>query len=801
MTTLADLISQVVNAPPTPRQSLGPVLPQRPQYQSDIGALLRDPRTRPSLADMAQFTAAQRQALLARGSEARGSEALNGNAQDQMAGAFAPQPRASFDNGRYPGADALEATGLPQLRRGIQHETNSVMAGRDYERSANEASAATPELAMGGLGLLGMLGGGEGMRAPRELPRMQAEAPQGYVSLYHGTPEQFPASQIRPSENGLSGPGIYTSISRDDALSYGNNIYRHDAPVDRFIDVSEFNRRNALNRNGAQTAQELANEGYLGTRDGNTHTLWQNPATLSADAGSQAGAAANALGAGGSAGRVNPRARLLDSAVGEPVTPLPVNATPFPDFGSVPPVRVYRGGDLSGQFWTGELPTARAHSRVLADGEPVLHESTLDPTGFGSAEMTPEMLADYRRYGAARSVDPFVMEQLRRAESENLPGIVLDNVPDMPTFAPERQYIVRDTSRLSGTAPYNSEPATRLSVNPTRELGRAADGSVLPVRPPQPFRQSMVGGSADLREAAQAAPSVGARGARQFEAAQSPDGFRAYNFTSAETPYQVIMEPHDGGNRIAVGFMRTDQQGSYRGWQASGDRSPFQAAAVYRNVVDAARQDALTHGAGEYTFSGYTNAQRSLYSTPAALRALEPPPGYRLLTDGTPRWERISSAPNAPEAGQAGGRWARATNAQGQIDVSQFMPVRDLPAASSRAPQVGVETVRLSDLNATHGHLGASSEPPATYLKAHDNGADLPEVYRAPDGQMYLIDGHHRALALMDRGDTTMRARITGTPASAPDGSASGADIPRRSNAQDGRQQPRTRGAFFRGTH
>jgi hypothetical protein len=37
---------------------------------------------------------------------------------------------------------------------------------------------------------------------------------------------------------------------------------------------------------------------------------------------------------------------------------------------------------------------------------------------------------------------------------------------------------------------------------PPRQLGTASDGSVMPVREPQPFRQSMVGGSDDLAEAA-----------------------------------------------------------------------------------------------------------------------------------------------------------------------------------------------------------------------------------------------------------------------------------------------------------
>ncbi len=50
------------------------------------------------------------------------------------------------------------------------------------------------------------------------------------------------------------------------------------------------------------------------------------------------------------------------------------------------------------------------------------------------------------------------------------------------------------------------EPAAPLPVNPTRELGYASDGSVLPVAPAQPFRNSLRSGSADLAEAAASGP-------------------------------------------------------------------------------------------------------------------------------------------------------------------------------------------------------------------------------------------------------------------------------------------------------
>jgi hypothetical protein len=51
-------------------------------------------------------------------------------------------------------------------------------------------------------------------------------------------------------------------------------------------------------------------------------------------------------------------------------------------------------------------------------------------------------------------------------------------------------------------APMPEAPPSGALRPPPRQLGTASDGSVMPVREPQPFRQSMVGGSDDLAEAA-----------------------------------------------------------------------------------------------------------------------------------------------------------------------------------------------------------------------------------------------------------------------------------------------------------
>ena len=61
--------------------------------------------------------------------------------------------------------------------------------------------------------------------------------------------------------------------------------------------------------------------------------------------------------------------------------------------------------------------------------------------------------------------------------------------------------------RIPRTLPQIAEEA-RLPNAPARLPGRATDGSVLPIRPPEPIRQSMVGGSDDLAEAARMQPAT-----------------------------------------------------------------------------------------------------------------------------------------------------------------------------------------------------------------------------------------------------------------------------------------------------
>lgn len=116
---------------------------------------------------------------------------------------------------------------------------------------------------------------------------------------------------------------------------------------------------------------------------------------------------------------------------------------------SDPLVTVYRGGG-DGQFWTPNAETAAGYGPV--------RRGMLDTNGFGSAEYTAEMANQSDDFGA------FIQNQMARAESENLPGVTLDGIPDLPNWDIQRQYIVRDPSRLRDIAEHGpaSEAAPSL---------------------------------------------------------------------------------------------------------------------------------------------------------------------------------------------------------------------------------------------------------------------------------------------------------------------------------------------------
>lgn len=132
---------------------------------------------------------------------------------------------------------------------------------------------------------------------------------------------------------------------------------------------------------------------------------------------------------------------------------------------SDPLVTVYRGGG-DGQFWTPNAETAAGYGPV--------RRGMLDTNGFGSAEYTAEMANQSDDFGA------FIQNQMARAESENLPGVTLDGIPDLPNWDIQRQYIVRDPSRLRDIAEHGpaseAAPSLRDALSKINASRTAPDG-------------------------------------------------------------------------------------------------------------------------------------------------------------------------------------------------------------------------------------------------------------------------------------------------------------------------------------
>ena len=95
--------------------------------------------------------------------------------------------------------------------------------------------------------------------------------------------------------------------------------------------------------------------------------------------------------------------------------------------------------------------------------------------------------------------------------------------------------------------------------------------------------------------------------------------------------------------------------------------------------------------------------------------------------------------------------------------MDHYMPVehrslRDLDAMNA-GRELGEEALDLSAIKATQSLLRSPS--PSGPLQAYASDP-LPLVFRDSGGNLWLLDGHHRAAALLNRGDTQMRARVLG---------------------------------------
>lgn len=93
------------------------------------------------------------------------------------------------------------------------------------------------------------------------------------------------------------------------------------------------------------------------------------------------------------------------------------------------------------------------------------------------------------------------------------------------------------TSRLRPRPPravFPNAPQTRFPSPPPRDIGRASDGSVLPVAERQPFRNSLRGGSADLMDATEASGQGEFRTMMGIDPTRRPHGLRSANTTPAQ---------------------------------------------------------------------------------------------------------------------------------------------------------------------------------------------------------------------------------------------------------------------------
>lgn len=175
--------------------------------------------------------------------------------------------------GTYFGQDTLEMTGLPSIARGVGHLRDG------------EPGEALPEMALGGLGVFGMVGGGGG-----RVPRVRGEAPvtlptsemPGYLA-YRGMrgaasgepigaqPEWWSDSPELASEFASAGDGLGANVTRE--TLHGQNVLSVDAggepwiriPIER---VPPGPVRDSLASYGATvTADDLAHYARQGGHD------------------------------------------------------------------------------------------------------------------------------------------------------------------------------------------------------------------------------------------------------------------------------------------------------------------------------------------------------------------------------------------------------------------------------------------------------------------------------------------------------------------------------------------------------
>lgn len=279
--------------------------------------------------------------------------------------------------------------------------------------------------------------------------------------------------------------------------------------------------------------------------------------------------------------------------------------------------------------------TMRAVDRMRpAQSEPLGH-SRLEQMGRDAFEVTG--LPSFRRAGRAfASGDPVGGAGEAAMGTLGLTGLA--------AMRPSPRAAVRTPLRQPQSMP--------------RPLGRASDGSVLPMREPQPFRRTEAR-SADLREGAsgdpfgdaqwlanrrqsapaatQAPSAIGSNAASRIEVAKDagPRGRSLYEFDGPQgSRYRVRVDPDNlepgtqGGASVSVESLTANDQYAVQG----NTFSPAEVREIYRSIQEAIEMDARTHGRSIYNIGGIDGRRGRLHVRMAQREARRGslPSGYAL---------------------------------------------------------------------------------------------------------------------------------------------------------------------------
>lgn len=264
-----------------------------------------------------------------------------------------------------------------------------------------------------------------------------------------------------------------------------------------------------------------------------------------------------------------------------------------------------------------------------------------------------------------------------------------------------------DVGALRAAAPRPLRAMPESAPRPTpppRQIGRASDGSVLPVREPQPMRQSFVGGSDDLREAAgmrlarDPLPPLRTMGQREDWAQGALRRDRGYEFRGPrDSRYGVRFERTANGTEVTLESLTPGT--SQYGRRDENIMSMGEARSVYQRALAAIEHDIATTARDRYVVGGLKPQHRRIFRAMAErqMRA-NGWPGYA-LEDGP---NNTLVLRRAEDAGLAGSN-NRPDPFSPRDNVSMFVS----PRANPRSPRTpitqlpdGTPVQEISDANA-----------------------------------------------------------------------------------------------------